>query len=50
MAVAVASDEVKRQGVNAWKRDRLVKAGADIVIPEYRKADRLLTYLFDEKS
>ncbi len=50
VAVAVASDEVNRQGVNAWKRDRLVKAGADIVIPEYRRADRLLAYLFDEKS
>ena len=47
VAVAVASDEVKRQGVNAWKRDRLVKAGADIVIPEYRRADRLLAYLFE---
>jgi phosphoglycolate phosphatase len=45
-AVAVASDEVNRRGVNAWKRDRLVRAGADIVIPEYRRADRLLDYLF----
>jgi phosphoglycolate phosphatase-like HAD superfamily hydrolase len=50
VAVAVASDEVKRQGVNAWKRDRLVRAGADIVIPEYRRADRLLAYLFDEPA
>jgi phosphoglycolate phosphatase-like HAD superfamily hydrolase len=50
VAIAVASDEVKRQGVNAWKRDRLVRAGADIVIPEYRRADRLLAYLFDEKA
>ncbi len=48
VAVAVASDEVNRRGINAWKRDRLVKAGADIVIPEYRQADRLLAYLFDE--
>jgi phosphoglycolate phosphatase len=47
VAVAVASDEVKRQGINAWKRNRLVQAGADVVIPEYRKADRLLAYLFD---
>ncbi|MGL4552616.1 MAG: HAD family hydrolase [Gemmataceae bacterium] len=46
VAVAVASDEEKRAGVNAWKRDRLVKAGADVVIPEYRKADRLLGWLF----
>jgi phosphoglycolate phosphatase len=49
VAVAVASDEVKRRGVNAWKRDRLVKAGADIVIPEYREASTLLAFLFDEK-
>ncbi len=48
IAVAVASDEVARQGVNAWKRDRLVRAGADIVIPEYRQADVLLRWLFAE--
>jgi len=47
-AVAVASDEAARRGVNAWKRDRLVRAGADIVIPDYRRADRLLAYLFAE--
>jgi phosphoglycolate phosphatase-like HAD superfamily hydrolase len=48
VAVAVASDEQKRQGVNAWKRDRLVRAGADIVIPEYRRGESLLRYLFGE--
>jgi phosphoglycolate phosphatase len=46
VAVAVASDEVTRRGVNAWKRDRLVRAGADVVIPEYRGHERLLDYLF----
>jgi phosphoglycolate phosphatase-like HAD superfamily hydrolase len=46
VAVAVASDEVQRRGVNAWKRERLVRAGADIVIPEYRSKDSLLHYLF----
>lgn len=46
VAVAVASDEVARQGVNAWKRDRLVNAGADIVVPEYRRGERLLDWLF----
>lgn len=50
VAVAVASDEVNRRGVNAWKRDRLVRAGADIVIPEYRRAERLLAYLFNENT
>ncbi len=48
VAVAVASDEVARRGVNAWKRERLVRAGADIVIPEYRRRKRLLQWLFDE--
>ena len=48
VAVAVASDEVRRQGINAWKRKRLVQAGADIVIPEYRHGNALLRYLFDE--
>ncbi len=45
-AVAVASDEANRRGVNAWKRDRLVRAGADLVIPDYRQPERLLAYLF----
>src|SRR5947209_14172503 len=48
VAVAVASDEVRREGVNAWKRDRLVRAGADVVIPEYRRHEWLLQYLFAE--
>jgi phosphoglycolate phosphatase-like HAD superfamily hydrolase len=48
VAVAVASDEVNRRGVNAWKRDRLVRAGADLVIPEYRCHDRLLAFLFGD--
>jgi phosphoglycolate phosphatase-like HAD superfamily hydrolase len=48
VAVAVASDEVKRAGINAWKRDRLVRAGADVVVPEYRKGERLLGWLFGE--
>jgi phosphoglycolate phosphatase-like HAD superfamily hydrolase len=46
VAVAVASDEVKRQGIHAWKRDRLVRAGADLVIGDYRCRDELLGLLF----
>ncbi|OAI51329.1 haloacid dehalogenase [Planctomycetaceae bacterium SCGC AG-212-F19] len=45
VAVAVASDEVNRRGVNAWKRNRLIQAGADIVIPEYRRHKRLIEWL-----
>ncbi len=50
VAVAVASDEVNRSGVHAWKRERLVRAGADIVIPEYRQHRRLLDYLLDDNK
>jgi len=46
-AVAVASD-LPPAGVNAWKRNRLVPAGADVVIPDYRDYERLLARLFDE--
>jgi phosphoglycolate phosphatase-like HAD superfamily hydrolase len=49
VAVAVASNEAERRGVNAWKRDRLVRAGADVVIPEYREHEQLLRYLFAEE-
>jgi phosphoglycolate phosphatase len=48
VAVAVASDEVHREGVNAWKRDRLVRAGADLVVPEYRRHEELLRFLLGE--
>ena len=37
VAVAVASDETNRRGVHAWKRERLIRAGADIVIGDYRE-------------
>jgi phosphoglycolate phosphatase-like HAD superfamily hydrolase len=50
VAVAVASDEVNRRGINPWKRERLIRAGADIVIPEYRRHEHLLHYLFCEPS
>jgi phosphoglycolate phosphatase-like HAD superfamily hydrolase len=47
VAVAVASDEVYRQGINEWKRQRLIQAGADLVIPDFRRGGQLLHYLFD---
>jgi phosphoglycolate phosphatase-like HAD superfamily hydrolase len=48
VAVAVASDEVQRRGINEWKRNRLVQAGADLVIPDYRRQDQLVEYLMVE--
>jgi phosphoglycolate phosphatase len=46
-AVAVASDEAGRSGrPDAWKRDRLIGVGADVVIPDFREAAALMEYLF----
>ena len=48
IAVGVASDEVNRRGINEWKRERLIEAGADLVIPDFREHKRLVAYLFSE--
>ena len=50
VAVAVASDEVNRRGINEWKRKRLMQAGADVIIPEYRCRRRLLQYLLSPQD
>ena len=43
IAVAVASDEAGRSGKpDPWKRDRLIGAGADLVIPDFRDYRPLL--------
>ena len=48
LAVAVASDEAARSGrCDAWKRERLIGAGADLVIPDYRETPALLDYVWD---
>ena len=47
-AIGVASDETRREGVNTWKRHRLIRVGADFIIPEYREQEILISYLCDE--
>ncbi len=46
LAIGVASDEIRRHGLNADKRTRLVKAGAHIVIPDFSQHDALSGLLF----
>ena len=48
VAVGVASDEVRRGNLDPWKRERLLAAGADIIIPDFREHARLLAYLSPE--
>jgi phosphoglycolate phosphatase-like HAD superfamily hydrolase len=50
ITVGVASDEVKRHGWNERKRDRLLRAGADILIPDFREGPALIKYLFQEEG
>jgi bifunctional ADP-heptose synthase (sugar kinase/adenylyltransferase)/phosphoglycolate phosphatase-like HAD superfamily hydrolase len=40
--VGVASDEVRRFGLNTEKRTRLIRAGADLIVPDFSQMDRLL--------
>ncbi|MCY3739744.1 MAG: HAD family hydrolase [Candidatus Poribacteria bacterium] len=46
IAVGVASVEDNRYNMNADKRERLIRAGADIIIPDFRESSQLLSYLF----
>jgi phosphoglycolate phosphatase-like HAD superfamily hydrolase len=41
LAVGVASNEESRSGVNDWKRQRLIRAGADLIIGDYRQRETL---------
>ncbi len=45
LAIGVASDEVRRYGLNHTKRSRLIKAGADIIIPDYSQPKAILARL-----
>ena len=46
IAVGVASDEATRHGVNEFKRSKLISAGADLIIPDFRDQKKLIKYLF----
>ncbi|MBN2133763.1 MAG: hypothetical protein JW741_29950 [Sedimentisphaerales bacterium] len=48
IAVGVASDEIRRHGLNEEKRTRLIKAGAQVVIGDFSRWNDLLKLLFSE--
>ena len=50
VAVGIASDEVRRYGWNMRKRARLIRAGADIVVPDFSQWERLDSLLFERES
>ena len=46
-AVGAATDERAREGIDAWKRERLISAGANLIVPDFREIDRLEALLFN---
>jgi phosphoglycolate phosphatase-like HAD superfamily hydrolase len=49
LAIGVASDEAHPGGIDLWKRNRLISAGADVIIRDYADLDGLLRYLFQRE-
>jgi phosphoglycolate phosphatase-like HAD superfamily hydrolase len=45
ITIGLASNELKRFGLNESKRSRLIKAGADIIIPDFSQLPELLSLL-----
>ena len=45
-AVGVASNESERVGIDDWKRERLIRAGANIIVADYRNIPALEELLF----
>ena len=45
LTIGIASNELKRHSLNESKRTRLIKAGADIVIPDFSQLPKLLQLL-----
>jgi phosphoglycolate phosphatase-like HAD superfamily hydrolase len=43
--IAVATDEARKYGIDAWKRDRLVGAGAGAVIPDFENARAIVDFI-----
>lgn len=48
-AVGLATDEKHHDGrIDEWKRQRLIRAGADIIIPDFSGVNELMDYLYPE--
>ena len=45
LAIGVASDEIRRFGLNQHKRSRLIRAGASALVPDFSQLGALLRFL-----
>ncbi|MEN8251152.1 MAG: PfkB family carbohydrate kinase [Bacteroidota bacterium] len=48
ITIGVASDEIRRFGLNTDKRKRLIKAGAHFIIPDFSQTDILFNLLYNK--
>jgi phosphoglycolate phosphatase-like HAD superfamily hydrolase len=48
IAIGVASNEATRTGIDERKRELLIQAGADIIVPDFLEHQELVAYLFEE--
>ena len=42
LAIGAATNEETREGINEWKRNRLITAGANAIIPDFRNVNEIL--------
>jgi rfaE bifunctional protein kinase chain/domain len=47
IAIGIASDEIRRHGLNIEKRARLIKAGAHVIVPDFSQRNYLTQLLFE---
>lgn len=49
IAIGLATDEAARSGVDAWKRDRLIASGADVIMPDFLPFPPLWDFLMPKE-
>ena len=50
IAIGIASDEIRRYGLNQEKRTRLIKAGSQVIIADFSQLDDLLELIFNKNK
>lgn len=48
IAIGLATNESERNGIDHWKRNRLIASGADIIMPDFIEFRSLWQYLMDK--
>ncbi len=48
IAVGIASDKIRRHGLSKEKRTRLIKAGAQVLVPDFAQIDALVNLMFSK--